>query len=637
MTGNQPRWLKCLATLPFIFWLLSFFLPNDLYVLFRFVLCGTALYAAWYAYQGGQRGWSSWMLLAAVLFNPILPPVHLTRGIWDFVTFIVAMSFLEWAGFWRPIGAFFTFLRMPWNKQLRGPNSSITTILVRPKWNAILRSALKLPMKGWTFEWKYTRLSDLISGMSLIEAEHSYYTASVGEKPLLNVTKDTENLIGLDEDKHFKFNLFADGPKERVRIWGETHQKHNRSPHVLTVWCDSPDKEPAPLGVFLLDDVLRELKRMDSVVVGASLRNPIDVGHLTAFVLLLDDLPDVPAEERERMRKKAILDYVPEFNPIGEDTSPRFEPLRGYHIFENEFLIMAVQHRTFRGAFTRIPDYSDDSVLAPSYRYGYGYGDLLNEMLVKYYGNSAATVNSINGIYQLLAGFDGLWFQCPRPRVSLLEEDAALDRERQAWAERRGRVIEKLSSFRNRIWLTPVESSKVWVTCLELPFFLRDLYDELKDYEEDTMMGQHRIILKDNLETDLGKEQQVILQHPKGNIVMRALEVSSKNYEQSEIAGRPVREIILNMGGKPVLRVIYHEHVEGRRNSQVGRILECAPGEWPLRFLQAALEIKTSQSYFDTLVARQRRHKKALEETMKQFDKQREEKDKQSSIASSGS
>ena len=69
--------------------------PYGFYEILRFVVCGSAIYLAIYAYQLRKNGWLWVMLAAALVFNPLLP-IHLRRGSWQPIDLLTAVIFAIW-------------------------------------------------------------------------------------------------------------------------------------------------------------------------------------------------------------------------------------------------------------------------------------------------------------------------------------------------------------------------------------------------------------------------------------------------------------------------------------------------------------------------------------------------------------
>jgi len=68
-------------------------LPYGYYIFLRWVVCATALFSAWTAYEYKCKFWVFVMGGIAILFNPIIP-VYLTKDIWVIIDLIVAILFL---------------------------------------------------------------------------------------------------------------------------------------------------------------------------------------------------------------------------------------------------------------------------------------------------------------------------------------------------------------------------------------------------------------------------------------------------------------------------------------------------------------------------------------------------------------
>ena len=88
---NRPHFIPSVIS---IIMLLGSFLdwPYAYYQILRFVVCGSAAYIAYLAYES-ERNWGIWLFGAiALLFNP-LAPIHLSREIWQYIDIIVVGIF----------------------------------------------------------------------------------------------------------------------------------------------------------------------------------------------------------------------------------------------------------------------------------------------------------------------------------------------------------------------------------------------------------------------------------------------------------------------------------------------------------------------------------------------------------------
>lgn len=66
--------------------------PYGYYVFLRWVVCASALFVIWAAYNP-RRLWALWIFgIIAVLFNPVVP-IHAWRGFWIPVDVVVAILF----------------------------------------------------------------------------------------------------------------------------------------------------------------------------------------------------------------------------------------------------------------------------------------------------------------------------------------------------------------------------------------------------------------------------------------------------------------------------------------------------------------------------------------------------------------
>ncbi|PIP65456.1 hypothetical protein COU77_00315 [Candidatus Peregrinibacteria bacterium CG10_big_fil_rev_8_21_14_0_10_49_16] len=67
-------------------------LPYFYYQLLRWIVCGTAAYSAYQAYEKQKTVWMWIFISLAILFNPIAP-IYFTRAIWQFLDVGTAVVF----------------------------------------------------------------------------------------------------------------------------------------------------------------------------------------------------------------------------------------------------------------------------------------------------------------------------------------------------------------------------------------------------------------------------------------------------------------------------------------------------------------------------------------------------------------
>ena len=63
------------------------------YILLRWLVCFTAIFIAYFAYQEKKINWMWMMGIIAIVFNPIRP-IHLNKGIWQVIDFFAAVIFV---------------------------------------------------------------------------------------------------------------------------------------------------------------------------------------------------------------------------------------------------------------------------------------------------------------------------------------------------------------------------------------------------------------------------------------------------------------------------------------------------------------------------------------------------------------
>jgi uncharacterized membrane protein len=68
-------------------------MPYGYYMLIRLVVCGTAIYVAYYAKQVNREKWMWAMGFIALLFNPLIL-IPLDRATWSLVDLAVAILFI---------------------------------------------------------------------------------------------------------------------------------------------------------------------------------------------------------------------------------------------------------------------------------------------------------------------------------------------------------------------------------------------------------------------------------------------------------------------------------------------------------------------------------------------------------------
>ncbi len=507
------------------------------------------------------------------------------------------------------------------NERLRGPNSRITTIFVRPKWNAIVEKILK-PLEGWKglpdklcWEWRHRHYSDLVSGMSFSEAEYIHREVKYRQGGPFSLWPSTliysmaedwknsryfESVDVIKDAKDMRFRMSASRRDEHglreVALWGGIMNSSPEygSSHVLGIGVGGAPEEvlgwaEATLGVFLLDNVLEQLRQMDSMLVGASLRKPIFVKGLETFTLSSDKT----GTELDEIKERATLQYISEFNPIEE-----FEPLEGFHIFENEYLIVGVRHRAFRGVFTTVPDYPNDLYQTLEQ------DSLLEQFDREYYKKPRAT-NELKTAQEVVKGlFDDMTLIPEAPTLPADSETGQnqrlwLEKQCKEWPEKYEKIKKQLKAFDALIQRANEDGTNIaeeLVKQLHVCFHLHKLYEDIKSFcEKETMVGEYRITWKEKLGSDTHKGEQIVLQHPRGGMSIDVSDASSAHERYQTMFGRPGEVFVLNIIGKPILKVIYHEEADGPYiHGGRGRVLECAPGKWPLLFLQAYFEVRAS-------------------------------------------
>lgn len=95
MDKEVIKYKNIASVISIIFLLLAIptFWPYGYYILLRWVVALSAVFLVWIAYCLKKIFWLFLMGIVAILFNPIIP-VHLDKGTWVIIDFIVAILFL---------------------------------------------------------------------------------------------------------------------------------------------------------------------------------------------------------------------------------------------------------------------------------------------------------------------------------------------------------------------------------------------------------------------------------------------------------------------------------------------------------------------------------------------------------------
>jgi len=67
--------------------------PYGYYTLLRFVVCASAIFIAYTAFELEKIKWTFLMGFIALLFNPLIP-IYLTKGIWVVIDVVTAILFV---------------------------------------------------------------------------------------------------------------------------------------------------------------------------------------------------------------------------------------------------------------------------------------------------------------------------------------------------------------------------------------------------------------------------------------------------------------------------------------------------------------------------------------------------------------
>ncbi len=427
----------------------------------------------------------------------------------------------------------------PWqDDRLKGPNSSIFTIILVPKWMAIQEKVLK-PVADWKKfpdklcrEWIYRTTSDHVSGLFTQQAEY-YYSESVPVEIYSDVDQMRFNIQTSEFDLDIgEFNsLVGQDMMGRLSIGFKMYETPDPNIDV-----------DAALGIVDWGTVFEELKKMDSILLGAALERPIRLGTLSS---------------------KDTLKYNPAKNPRN-----------GFHVFENEYFTVHVQLRSFRGIFTKIEDYGNH---------------LAEELDVKYYGRKPLP-NGVKDAQHLLEEVlyktkENPWF------------DSQIKKEIQAELKKRSEeypwMQNKFGEAKRKIEALEIETKEA----VEYFYVCRSLYDLHEELDvignEDLVLGGLRFTPARKTPNAGGQIDESRAQHPSGDsLVIRTFKGEGLNNKVyvAEINGNPVLKVEFFMEydfiGTAPLGFSYFEY------KHIGTILECKPGKWYLLIHELLIEIR---------------------------------------------
>jgi hypothetical protein len=87
-----PTMIPALISIVMLFIGIPEFLPYGYYKLLRFVICGTGVYIAYFAFEEEKRFIGFLSVLIVLLFNPLIP-IHLNKDVWILIDFMTAIFF----------------------------------------------------------------------------------------------------------------------------------------------------------------------------------------------------------------------------------------------------------------------------------------------------------------------------------------------------------------------------------------------------------------------------------------------------------------------------------------------------------------------------------------------------------------
>jgi hypothetical protein len=510
MTGPRPIGIKVFSTISCILLFLRLLSGTAYFPLARLVVFCSAIYIGWYAWNGLHKWWFRLMALVGLLFNPLFP-IGGQSFLWTLVDWGCGMLFLPWSFFESSGGKIGRPVEKPTpsktssssyeersfpepaeeqllkflvgkrsKRRLAGPNSSIITIWVFPKWNAILKQlpeSIELADRKFRSRcpWRCRIFSDMVNGL--------WHARTVQDPALLIEGQTAENeFLNLNEIKISMSRLVANGG--RVGVYGAVDgNPGNRFLRLGFNYHKEPKSFLADfngvLGVLMLDDVLNELLHIESIAIGASLEKPLRSDQIREYDFS-SEVDEENSGTAEALRNKCALRYESAFNPV-EDYAEEtwlWKELPGSHIFENSLVTVAVKYQGNAGAFTRISKYSDL------------YGLELDEFEIVYRKSTPERISKMSGIRKNL---QDVWIsESPRvPSLFNFSEDA-IEKERREFFAKQKSIQERARSLVHGLSTANIETSE-WLSYLEISFYLREAYEEVAQFGRSCQIGKWNI------------------------------------------------------------------------------------------------------------------------------------------------
>lgn len=435
-------------------------------------------------------------------------------------------------------------LELDVEKRLRGPNSDIITIAVAPKWNVIQEKILKA-VEGWKKfpnklcqEWRCRLTSDYISGLFTQQAEYSYRD---NESPEIcpDVQPIAFSIPAADSD-------LAPNEWEFKELKGQDVVGHFVIGFKMSGTPDPDVEMDEALGMLDLGAVIEELRQMDAILLGAALQCPIKL---------------------EKIRTGHGIKYDPARNPR-----------KGFHIFENEFITIGVQLRSFRGVFTRVEDYENN---------------LAEELDTKYYGKKPVSEE----VKELQLLLKNLYHEAPKTPWSMLGSGANIQTEAKEWPEKYRRMqehLKRLDSMLNHLSIEPRELIERSYAC----WFVYDLYEEIEGAgKEELAVGVYKVGSKKRMPPEEpGIEAEIGIMHPSGD------RITIRKFKTNNLERDAVKHSVL-LNGSVVLEVEYcmeynsgvHApigHFYWWELKHIGTVLECVGSQWLPLLVETFFEVR---------------------------------------------
>mgnify|MGYP000204835283 CR=1 FL=1 len=449
-------------------------------------------------------------------------------------------------------------------RKLTGPNSFIFTVLICPKWDKIVNTFLK-KVEGWPglpekllYSYQHQFHKDMVSGLKYGRSDFLYLHLNK-DQDIDAQLKKTSGILGTygfatSENSYptdiAAFNCPTSNTKfelESPNYWcNYIFGNHEGCFFRVTLGGEHE------LGALDIRQIFHSLKKMDDVLVGASMKRPLC---------------------EEALADENTLVYTEIDNPA-----------RGFHVFENDYVSVSIQRQSFRGVFTRIDDYDEEQ------------DELLD---VKYYGKKEITQNVKKNRDKL----DKIYFERSEIPVVFFanlrkEEGRSIKASLDSWPDKYKQLMKDLDELIQDIKKCGLDNRTI-SEYFFLEWFLLELYEWIDIYtryhNNEDQVGNFRIKAASLFTDTSGSGEQVSL----GNDSFQFL---IKKYEQDKLPKsfhRRQKIAILKADGSEIFSFNIYVNggdVRGKQDYEplkhLGEITSCSDGDWPFFLLRSRFDLE---------------------------------------------